>query len=181
MITSGMKSRLHRIRKLAYAPLVVAIAAGAICTGAGFGSAAPAATATTPAPTDTPQSGATYDWYLLNHTGQSIYGNWNAEMELGSEYNSHVEAPADHPWQPNDAATAAQHSDWMHYTTWTGRICYKKRWWAYAISDFGFGDDAFYGKPVFRLEADSADDLFVYYSSPFHYAPHPLTLQPLAC
>ncbi|MFD7046308.1 hypothetical protein, partial [Rhodococcus jostii] len=77
-MTTSTMSRTQRLRQLAYAPLVAAVAAGAICTGAGTSTAATDTTA--PAAADTPQSGNAYDWYLLNHTGQPIYGTWSAEM-----------------------------------------------------------------------------------------------------
>ncbi|MFC9769102.1 hypothetical protein [Rhodococcus jostii] len=155
MTTSTKKSRLHRMRKLAYAPLVAAVAAGAICTGAGTS----AATDTTaPAATDTPQSGNAYDWYLLNHTGQPIYGTWSAEMSTGD--HSRVETDADRPWKADDAAKAVQYKNWSLYTTWTGHICYNKHWWDYQDRhlDWVLEDHHL----VFTLEADSTGALFMY-------------------
>ncbi|MFC9769427.1 hypothetical protein [Rhodococcus jostii] len=158
-MTTSMMSRLHRLRKLAYAPLVAAVAAGAVCVGAGTGTAAT---------TDAPQSGSAYNWYLLNHTGQPIYGTWSAEMASGDK--SRVETDKDHPWKPNDAAKATQYQDSRRYTTWKGRICYNKHWWDFAYSNSGFGDSVFSsGIPVFTLEADSAGALFVYPNTKHFY------------
>ncbi|MFC9769494.1 hypothetical protein [Rhodococcus jostii] len=153
MTTSAM-SRLHHLRKLAYAPLVAAVAAGALSTGAGTSTAAD---------TDTPQSGNAYNWALFNRTGQSIYGYWNAEMPTGDK--SRVEAPADRPWQPDvTSAKATQYQDAWSVTTWTGHICYNKHWWDYSYSGTGFGDGIYFGigAPTFSLEVDSRGALFVY-------------------
>ncbi|MFC9768640.1 hypothetical protein [Rhodococcus jostii] len=150
-MTTSTMSRRQRLRKLAYAPLVAAVAAGAICTGAGISTAAA---------TDTPQSGNAYEWALLNHTGQSIYGNWSAEMAPRDK--SRVETDKDHPWKPDDAAKAIQYQNGWRFTAWTGHICYNKRWWDFTYSADGFGDGILnLGIPVFTLEADSAGALFV--------------------
>ncbi|MDV6278825.1 hypothetical protein R3Q06_36275, partial [Rhodococcus erythropolis] len=174
MTTSTKKSRLHRLRKLAYAPLVVAVAAGAICTGAGTGTAAQRAGA------DAPQSENAYTWALYNSTGEPIYGNWNAEMSTG--YHSRVETSADHPWQPgDDAAEATQHQDTWRNTTWTGHICYNKHWWDFSYSAKRFGDGYFgLGIPDFRLEADSAGALFVHPNTG-HFTRRALTLRSDVC
>ncbi|MFC9769301.1 hypothetical protein [Rhodococcus jostii] len=151
MSTSTM-SRLHRLRQLAYAPLVAAIAAGAICAGTGTGTAT----------TDAPQSGSAYEWALLNHTGQSIYGYWNAEMSTGD--HSRVETDKDHPWKADDAAKATQYQDAARYTTWRGHICYNKHWWDYTFNGALFGDRFMgHGEPIFKLEADSAGTPWVYW------------------
>ncbi|MFC9769602.1 hypothetical protein [Rhodococcus jostii] len=177
MTHSTKKSRLHRLLKLAYAPLVAAVAAGAICTGAGTGTAA---STTTPGTTDAPQSGDAYNWALFNRTGQPIYGYWNAEMPATGDH-SRVETDKDRPWQPDvTSAKATQYQYSSNLTTWTGHICYKKQWWDYTFRDYGFGDKIFgYGNPIFRLEADSAGTPWVYfdaYSWGVRYADrHPLT------
>ncbi|MFC9769160.1 hypothetical protein [Rhodococcus jostii] len=98
-------STMRRLLKLAYTPLVMAVAAGAICTGAGISTAAPTVATTTPAATDTLQSGSAYYWYLVNRTGQPIYGTWSAEMPASGD-RSQVEASADHPWPPDGFAKA---------------------------------------------------------------------------
>ncbi|MFC9769601.1 hypothetical protein [Rhodococcus jostii] len=161
-MTTSTMSRLHRMRKLAYAPLVAAVAAGAVCTGAGTSIAD---TTNAPTATDTPQSGSAYNWQLLNHTGQSIYGNWGAEMASGD--TSRVETDKDHPWKADDASDkATQFQDSLLYTTWMGHICYQKKWWDYTLSDWGWGLSEYPGyptPPIFRLEADSTGALFVYY------------------
>ncbi|MFC9769138.1 hypothetical protein [Rhodococcus jostii] len=154
-MTTSTMSRLHRMRKLAYAPLAVAVAAGAICTGAGTGTAA---STTTPGTTEAPQSGDAYNWYLINYTGQPIYGYWSAEMASGD--TSRVETDKDHPWKPGLASDmAAQFYNQFRFTTFRGHICYSKRWWDYTLSDWGWGE---IGTSVFRLEADSAGTLHVY-------------------
>ncbi|MFC9769344.1 hypothetical protein [Rhodococcus jostii] len=161
MTTSDKKNRRHRPRQLAYAPLVVAIAAGAICTGAGISTAAET---TAPATTDTPQSGSAYEWALLNHTGQPIYGRWSAEMSTGD--HSLVETDKDHPWKADDAAKATQYKDVSRSTTWRGHICFNEHWWDSTLSDQDWGGTVLglgYGVPVFRLEADSAGAPWVYF------------------
>ncbi|MFC9769175.1 hypothetical protein [Rhodococcus jostii] len=157
-MTTSTMGRLHRMRKLAYAPLVAAVAAGAICTGAGISTAAET---TAPTTTDTPQSGSAYNWQLLNHTGQSIYGYWSAEMASGD--TSRVETDKDHPWKADDASDkATMYQSILRYTTWKGHICFNKHWWDFTYSNSGFGDSVFSsGIPVFTLGANSTGALFV--------------------
>ncbi|MFC9768671.1 hypothetical protein [Rhodococcus jostii] len=170
-MTTSTMSRLHRLRKLAYAPLIAAVAAGALCTGAGVALAAP---------TDTPQSGSAYNWQLLNHTGQPIYGYWGAEMASGD--TSRVETDADHLWKPDDASVkATMHQSVLHNTTWKGHICINKHWWDFTDSERDFrGGKA--GTLIFRLEADSKGAPFVYYQ-PSLWEPQkkPLKLQQGDC
>ncbi|MFD7042290.1 hypothetical protein [Rhodococcus jostii] len=118
-------------------------------------------TTTTPGATDTPQSGSAYYWYLVNRTGQPIYGTWSAKMPASGD-RSQVEASADHPWQPGDFAKATQYQDANLVTYWAGHICYNTHWWGYRLS--GTFGDHFYGDnaPFFTLEADSTGALFVY-------------------
>ncbi|MDV6277600.1 hypothetical protein R3Q06_29340 [Rhodococcus erythropolis] len=77
MNMSAVKDRRERVGRWAYAPLVVAIAAGAIGGGAGVGSAdtvtAADAAVVTMAPPPLPEAG---HWRLANGTGQPIYGTW---------------------------------------------------------------------------------------------------------
>ncbi|MDV6278447.1 hypothetical protein R3Q06_34080 [Rhodococcus erythropolis] len=157
-MTTIMMSGLHRMRKLAYAPLIAAVAAGAICTGAGTSTAE----TTAPATTDAPQSGSAYEWALLNHTGKSIYGSWSAEMSTGD--HSLVETDKDHPWEADDAAKAIQYKDGSRETTWRGHICFNEHWWDIIIGGDGWGDTVLgFGVPVFRLEADSAGTPWAYW------------------
>ncbi|MDV6277247.1 hypothetical protein R3Q06_27505 [Rhodococcus erythropolis] len=137
------------MRQLVYLPLVAAVAAGALCTGAGISTAADATTATAPAVTDTPQSGDAYNWYLLNHTGQPIYGSWEAKMSSGD--HSEVKTDKDHPWKPDDAAKATQYENTGYLTKWMGHICFNNHMWAY-------GAEGYFplSELVFRLEVDSA-------------------------
>ncbi|MDV6277997.1 hypothetical protein R3Q06_31425 [Rhodococcus erythropolis] len=164
-MTRSTMSRLHRMRQLAYAPLVAAVAVGTLCTGAGISTAATDTTG--PATTDAPQSGDAYYWQLLNHTLQPIYGSWDAKMDSGD--HSEVKTDKDHPWKPDDASVkTTQYQDASRYTTWTGRICYNKRWRDFEFSDFGFGVKVTgvgmgYGSPIFTLEADSAGTPWVYF------------------
>ncbi|MFC9769756.1 hypothetical protein [Rhodococcus jostii] len=146
MTASGMKNRLHRLRKLAYAPL--AVAAGTICTGMGIGA---------PAATDTPQSGNAYIWHLVNHTSQPIYGYWGAEMASGD--TSRVETDANHPWQPGHSDEATQYLNRWRFTTWKGHICHNRHWWDFTFSDVGFGQS----NNAFWLEADSTGAMFAYF------------------
>ncbi|MFC9768989.1 hypothetical protein [Rhodococcus jostii] len=165
-MTTSTMSRLHRLRKLAYAPLVAAVAAGAICTGAGTSTAVP---------TDTPQSGSAYNWQLLNHTGQSIYGSWGAEMSTGD--HSRVETDKDHPWKADDASVkAVQYRNPWFNTTWRGEICYKEHWWDYTYTSQSLGFD----NTIFRLEADSRGALFVY-DSAHQVGAEPMILRPGDC
>ncbi|MDV6278159.1 hypothetical protein R3Q06_32320 [Rhodococcus erythropolis] len=152
-MTRSTKTRPHRLRQLAYAPLIAAIAAGALCTGAGTSTAA-AGTTHAPTTPDTPHSGNAYNWYLLNHTGQPIYGTWDAKMDSGD--HSEVKTDKDHPWKPDDAAKATQYQYGSSLTTWTGHICYNTHSWDYTHTDYHYGEKVFgYGNPIFTLEADS--------------------------
>ncbi|MDV6273941.1 hypothetical protein R3Q06_10570 [Rhodococcus erythropolis] len=159
-MTRTATSRLRSLRKLAYTPLIAAVAAGALCTGAGTSTAE----TTAPATTDAPQSGNAYEWTLLNHTGKSIYGSWSAEMSTGD--HSLVETDKDHPWKADDAAKATQYKDVTRYTTWRGHICFNEHWWDATLSDELWGGTILglgRGAPVFRLEADSAGTPWVYF------------------
>ncbi|MFC9769409.1 hypothetical protein [Rhodococcus jostii] len=140
-----------RLRQLGYTPLIVALAAAALCTTAGTSAEA----ATTPAPTDVFQ----YDWTLANHTGRPIYGTWNITVTAGN--NSHVAAPAHRPWQPGDTATDTQFQHASDTTNWSGHICYDEHWWGFAHSQ-NFGYLSIFDIPAFSLEADSRGALFVY-------------------
>ncbi|MFC9768807.1 hypothetical protein [Rhodococcus jostii] len=155
-MTTTSTMRRHRLLKLAYAPLAVAVAAGAICTGAGTSTAA--ADTTAPANTDAPPTGGWYDWGLRNRTGQPIYGTWDAKMEWSGD-SSHLEATADHRWPPGAAATSTMYKNFWHSTEWTGNICYNKQWWTYYL-----GTDINTRMQIFSLEADSAGRLWVWIS-----------------
>ncbi|MDV6278598.1 hypothetical protein R3Q06_34985 [Rhodococcus erythropolis] len=151
MTITRNKHRRHRLRQLAYIPLIVA-AAAVIGTSVGAGSAA---SATTPVPTDV----FSYDWTLVNRTGQPIYGTWNITVTAGN--NSSVAAPANRPWRPDDNASATQFQRLSDTTTWRGHICYNNHWWGFTHSqDFGYFE--IFDIPVFSVEADSRGALFVY-------------------
>ncbi|MDV6277250.1 hypothetical protein R3Q06_27520 [Rhodococcus erythropolis] len=160
-MTRSTTSPRHRLRKLAYTPLVAAVAAGTLCTGAGISTAATDTTG--PATTDAPQSGSAYYWQLLNHTGQPIYGSWSAEMPTGD--HSEVKTDKDRPWKPDDASVkATQYQSSGLDTTWKGHICFNKQSWDYAFSGQGFGRKWLgFGDPIWRLEADSAGALWVHF------------------
>ncbi|MFC9768206.1 hypothetical protein [Rhodococcus jostii] len=147
--SSTKMSRLQRMRGLAYAPLVAAVAAGAICTGAGTGTAAATATASTHTSTLRDRPG--YEWSLINRTGDPISGNWSVSDHGAT---SRVERYQNDPWQPDEVATAAQKGDYEG-ATWQGAICYRDHWWI-------FGNRGAHAH-WFRLEADSTHALFVYY------------------
>ncbi|MFC9766039.1 hypothetical protein [Rhodococcus jostii] len=153
---STKKNRLHRMRRWSCAPLVVAVAAGVICAGAGISTAA-TDTATPPATTNAPQGGASYPWTLLNRTNRTIYGSWVAKVQSSSAQSSHVEASVNHPWPPNEAATATQFLPLANASTsWTGDICYNKHHWHFYTESAEANQ--------FRLEADSNNALYVYYT-----------------
>ncbi|MDV6278721.1 hypothetical protein R3Q06_35725 [Rhodococcus erythropolis] len=144
------------LRKAAYAPLAVAVLAGALSSGAGISTAD---ATTTPTGTDTLQSGDTYNWALLNRTGQPIYGTWDWSMEW-SEDGARVVVPADNPLRPDDAVMGAQTKNPARRTTWTGRICYDEHWWNYKYTGYTGNEPSL----VFRLEADSTHVLYAYHT-----------------
>ncbi|MDV6278076.1 hypothetical protein R3Q06_31855 [Rhodococcus erythropolis] len=172
-MTRSTTSRPRSLRKLAYAPLIAAVATGTLCTGAGISTAATDTTA--PATTDTPESGNAYEWSLTNRTGQEIYGSWSAQMSTGD--HSEVKTDKDHPWKADDAAKATQYQTIFRTTTWTGLICYNRNWWTYTASS----DNATGFR--FSLEADTEGALFVYPHDGAHDRDnrHRLTLKPGVC
>ncbi|MDV6278176.1 hypothetical protein R3Q06_32430 [Rhodococcus erythropolis] len=117
MTTSTKKSRPHRLRKLGHTPLIVAVAAGVVCTAAGTSTADAAITS---------QNEPEYTWTLTNRTGQPIYGTWSAEMSTGN--GSHVEATEDRPWELDATVTTTQYQNARLSTTWKSHICYNKHW-----------------------------------------------------
>lgn len=122
-MTANTMSRLHRIRNLAYAPLVVAAAAGTVCTGAGMSSA----TTTDAIPA------APYQWTVSNYTQSPItagqfmkYEADNAStIEFGYRFSK-----SDKALEPGDrrAATLDPGSWYDENDTWA-ELCYKKELW----------------------------------------------------
>ncbi|MDV6277248.1 hypothetical protein R3Q06_27510 [Rhodococcus erythropolis] len=127
MTTRTKTSRQRSLRRLAYVPLIMAVAAGALCTGTAISVADTTAPATSSDPV--------YTWSLINHTGQPIYGEWRAEISTGD--HSIVHTDADHPWKPGDVPSAFMGFGGFHPTMWKGRICYDKHWWDYGPESLG--------------------------------------------
>ncbi|MFC9769090.1 hypothetical protein [Rhodococcus jostii] len=108
----------NRLRKLAYLPLTAAIAAGAVCTGAGVSAAAADMTA---------ESNETTQWHVYNYTDQELTGgefykqrgDHTSEIVFGSPLavKAGLEGTLQYP------ATSL-----YDVYTW-GRVCYDHRWW----------------------------------------------------
>ncbi|MFC9769136.1 hypothetical protein [Rhodococcus jostii] len=108
----------NRLRKLAYLPLTAAIAAGAVCTGAGVSAAAADMTA---------ESNATTQWHVYNYTDEELTGVefykqvggstsdivFGAPLAVGDDLEGTLEFPG---------------STTYRFYTW-GRVCYGHRWW----------------------------------------------------
>ncbi|MFC9766648.1 hypothetical protein [Rhodococcus jostii] len=108
----------NRLRKLAYLPLTAAIAAGAVCTGAGVSAAAADMTA---------ESNATTQWHVYNYTDQELTGvefykqvgdhtseiAFGAPLAAGDDLQGTLEFPATTTYR---------------FYTW-GRVCYDHKWW----------------------------------------------------
>ncbi|MFC9766649.1 hypothetical protein [Rhodococcus jostii] len=142
------------LRKAAYTPVAVAVLAGAVCAGAGIGSAATADPGTTP---DALQSsGIATAWSMENRTDQSIYGQWDAWNS--KRETSRVATTADNPWQPGAIAKSFQEAA----SSWSGRICYNKQYWDFYPQQLSLADE---GK--FRLEVDSNKVPHVYYTTSY--------------
>ncbi|MDV6278535.1 hypothetical protein R3Q06_34615 [Rhodococcus erythropolis] len=155
------KKAVNHVRIVAYVPLVMAVAAGAICTGTGIGTAAPATSAHHEL-----ENRPGYEWQLINRTGAPISGNWSVS-DHGE--TSRVERRQNEPWMIDEIATAAQKGDYEG-ARWQGAICYRTNWWKFAprVAHAHW----------FRLEADSTGALFVYYQ-PDDRAGEGLTAQPV--
>ncbi|MFC9768321.1 hypothetical protein [Rhodococcus jostii] len=135
-VISTDKNRPHRMRRWAYAPLVATVAVGAVCTGAGSGSAA------TDAATDAvAESAATAPppdpgfWRLTNDTDQPIYGTW-ADQKGGDSVA--IDRSSWRPLQPgsSDDARIANEGGWGR-TYWWAHVCYNHMW----RNLNGFNDD----------------------------------------
>ncbi|MFC9769565.1 hypothetical protein [Rhodococcus jostii] len=74
MTTSRKRSRLHRMRRLVYTPLVAAVAAGTVCAGAGISTAA---TDADPGPVEW------IDWRVHNYTDQVLTSGSFYKEDLG--------------------------------------------------------------------------------------------------
>ncbi|MDV6278382.1 hypothetical protein R3Q06_33675 [Rhodococcus erythropolis] len=113
-----------RGRKLLYTSFAVGVLTGAVCAGTGISAATPEV-ATALVHIDTSQEDS-YEWTLLNHTGQTVYGKWT--LYGGSDkYSSSLESTKDHPWQVDEASSALQKKKPRNY--WRANICYSGQWW----------------------------------------------------
>ncbi|MDV6277846.1 hypothetical protein R3Q06_30610 [Rhodococcus erythropolis] len=164
-------SRPHRRRKLAYAPLVAAVAAGALCAGAGIGEAR-TEPVTSPETISTPWVS---EWTISNHTGQPISGSWNQRDDFGT--GSAAQSYQDHPWAPDAVVTTKLNDKWALQPwgyAWEGHICYIKHWW-----DFAPQHVATQG---FSLEVDSQGTLHAVYVNGWDTISRiPLTAKADAC
>ncbi|MDV6278291.1 hypothetical protein R3Q06_33130 [Rhodococcus erythropolis] len=132
MMTLSAKktSRQQRLRKLAYAPLVAAVAAGALCTAIGSASALDANAGTAPPETAASKDCGAY-WQIVNRTGQPVSGNWIAH---GFQYESVVHTDQIHPWAIDqkvcgDTTPVVPFFVPFPNVPWEGHICYNNHWW----------------------------------------------------
>ncbi|MDV6277249.1 hypothetical protein R3Q06_27515 [Rhodococcus erythropolis] len=146
----SITSRRCSLRKLAYTPLVAAVAVGALCAGAGISTATPEPAKSTDIGNDM--------WTLTNRTGQPISGLWTVNA-YGSK--SSVETSQDKPWAPDETVsgntvTWAAEPPWGW--EWEGHICYNKHWWDFK-PQYGYWN-------TWSMEVDTKGTLHATYRSP---------------
>ncbi|MDV6278015.1 hypothetical protein R3Q06_31515 [Rhodococcus erythropolis] len=137
MSLTASSNHLRRVRRWVYTPMVAAVAAGAVCTGVGIGSAVadtpPAGAVPTgsAAAADTLQSGgSSYIWSLTNNTAQPVYGQWT--LTDGQGQTSGMAAAQESPLTPGARLSEMQKEPDrtarpIRYAT--GKICYNHTWW----------------------------------------------------
>ncbi|MFC9768673.1 hypothetical protein [Rhodococcus jostii] len=136
------------LRKAAYAPLAVAVLAGAVCAGTGIGTAAPttapeAVTAST-STKDTPPASADPAmnwWTLFNNTGQPIYGTWSEQS--GSDV-SELNLVPNMPLRSSGLESRPRNDSPLWNSYWMGHICYRGAWWNFPREARSLGRDAFF-------------------------------------
>ncbi|MFC9769627.1 hypothetical protein [Rhodococcus jostii] len=124
------------LRKAAYAPLAAAVLAGAVCSGAGIGSAA----TDTDAGVGTGTSASKF--WMVNGTGQPIYGTLLLDSAM-------VERTKYNPWGVGESESGEKSI--VPFRSWHGRICYNQVWWKLPFT----AEDA----SVAHLEVDSQGTL----------------------
>ncbi|MFC9768436.1 hypothetical protein [Rhodococcus jostii] len=163
-VVSTKKNRPHRMRRWAYAPLVAVVAAGAVCTGAGVGSAATdpdprsSVAATVSDDLDTAGGGdalaARSSIFTLtyNHTREPVWGNvrtvdysgwvqnfeWTKEDPLLPELSVDAASTEQREWSPSPAAASGAFT--------SASLCYNGSWWV--LND----------QPVFRIDLIPSPD-----------------------
>lgn len=126
-VTTSSKN-LHRMRRWALAPTIVALAAGATVSGAGIGSAD---TATSEVGVESSQPAFTYAWRVHNFTDQTLTAG-EFHRDEGAGVGSALAFGGTTPWavlKPGEVtADAFQHVGASITFTW-GRVCYKGQVW----------------------------------------------------
>jgi hypothetical protein len=92
---------------LAVTALVIVGAAGAVATSA-------------------PAQAYSYDWFIKNDTGKTIWLDMYAQ---NGKYTSDVHYPADKPLKPGDSGGAHLDTQDFYYTYYWGRFCYAGGMW----------------------------------------------------
>ncbi|MFC9769671.1 hypothetical protein [Rhodococcus jostii] len=125
------------LRKAAYAPLAAAVLAGAVCSGAGLGSAATDTETGVGAGTNIPDP-APLRWSVVNGTGQPIYGKMKLTenvlfppMPPYPYSTTSIERPKERPWAVGDheSTERAPRPTTGATAVYEGHICYNKKWW----------------------------------------------------
>ncbi|MFC9769695.1 hypothetical protein [Rhodococcus jostii] len=125
------------LRRAAYAPIAAAVLAGAVCSGAGIGSAATDTETGVGAGTNIPDP-APLRWSVVNGTGQPIYGKMELHEQLfvppfpPPPYSTtSIERPKDHPWGVDDHESTERPPRPNPGTIawYEGHICYNEKWW----------------------------------------------------
>ncbi|MFC9769091.1 hypothetical protein [Rhodococcus jostii] len=142
---SRKKNRPDGMRRWAYVPLAVSVLAGAVCGGAGTGTAATTAStdvvtesATTP---DAPHGSAGDKnwWSLYNYTGLPVYGEFSVQTgkavsEVKIDKDRQL-ASGGHESRPTTNSVW-----WRDY--WMGHICFNHAWYNFPRTDITIDQDA---------------------------------------
>ncbi|MFC9769626.1 hypothetical protein [Rhodococcus jostii] len=112
-LISTNKNRPHRMRRWAYVPLV-AVVAGAVCAGAGIGSAA----------TDTDAgSGDNVEWRVHNYTDKALTSGifFKEEVDVSSVDITGL--------KPGEVKSGIYQSRWEVPNITTGHVCFNNTLW----------------------------------------------------
>lgn len=123
----------NRMRRWGHAPLVTALAVGALCIGVGVGSATttdahPSSTAgeTSNGSSDTQTDSTSNTWRLTNHSNAPV---WGRVVKQQNASTSEINIPVDQSLQVNQSSNRATQWNSPFYNEYTSaELCWNHSW-----------------------------------------------------